>query len=56
MESTQASHSFNPSRLHIQIKIRQESEINMAHQFEPLQNDLIVRTAWGAHLFFNLEG
>jgi hypothetical protein len=27
----------------------------MAHNFEPLQNDLIVRTAWGKILMCQLE-
>ncbi|KAH6675442.1 uroporphyrinogen decarboxylase [Halenospora varia] len=36
---------FNPSKVHIEI--RYSADENMAQQFEPLKNDLIIRAAWG---------
>ena len=46
---------ITPSQLNIEIQ--HEGQITMAHQFEPLKNDLIIRTAWGACIFSeNLAG
>jgi len=39
----------------IQISDRIQFE-TMAHQFEPLQNDLILRTAWGKICFLPSPG